>query len=77
MEFKIQEAMRHSEKFPDSKNATVAREFGVPHSRLRYRLEERRPKARQPALNTKLTGPEEKALCRYIDRLDKIPCCTC
>ena len=30
------------------------------------------PKKGLPAHNTKLTEPEEKALCRYIDRLDAL-----
>jgi DDE superfamily endonuclease/Tc5 transposase-like DNA-binding protein len=72
MESRIQEALRYIDNFPDAKTAMVAREFGVPYGRLRYRREGRPPKAGQPAANTKLTGPEEKAVCRYIDRLDRI-----
>ncbi|KJZ69698.1 hypothetical protein HIM_10919 [Hirsutella minnesotensis 3608] len=56
----------------DRGRATVAREFGVPSGRLRYRLQGRPPKAGQEAKNTRLSRPEEKALCRYIDRLDHI-----
>ena len=44
----------------------------MPRGRLRYRHDGRPPKAGQPAANTKLTEPEEKAVCRYIDRLDRI-----
>ena len=72
MEARIQEALEYMADFPEAKLATVAREFGVPRSRLRYRREGRPPKAGQPAANTKLSGPEEMALCRYIDRLDNI-----
>jgi hypothetical protein len=72
MESRIQEALRYIDDFPDAKTGTVAREFGIPYGRLRYRREGRPPKAGQPAANTKLTEPEEKAICRYIDRLDRI-----
>lgn len=72
MESRIQEAVNHIRRFPDAKIATVAKEFGVPRNRLRYRLEGRSPKNGQPAANTKLSRAEESALCRYIDRLDRI-----
>ena len=72
MESRIQEALRYIDDFPDAKIATVAREFGVPRGRLRYRREGRPPKTDVPAANTKLTEPEEKAICCYIDRLDRI-----
>lgn len=41
----------------------MAKEFGVPGDR---------PKKGRPAANTKLSRAEERALCRYIDRLDRI-----
>ena len=72
MESRIQEAVNHIRRFPDAKIATVAKEFGVPRNRLRYRLEGQSPKNGQPAANTKLSRAEESALCRYIDRLDRI-----
>lgn len=72
MEARIQEALEYIDNFSGAKVATVAREFGVPSGRLRYRLEGRQPKAGQEAKNTRLSRPEEKALCRYIDRLDHI-----
>ncbi|KAM4058213.1 DDE superfamily endonuclease [Hirsutella rhossiliensis] len=72
MEARIQEALRYIEHFSGAKVATVAREFGVPRNRLRYRLEGRPPKTGRPATNLKLSRPEEAALCRYIDRLDNI-----
>src|SRR5207248_7326359 len=72
MESRIQEALRYIDDFPDAKIATMARESGVPRSRLRHRREGRPPRAGIPATNTKLAEPEEKALRRYIDRLDRI-----
>ncbi|KJZ68123.1 hypothetical protein HIM_12484 [Hirsutella minnesotensis 3608] len=70
MEERVKGAVEHIEKFPCAKVATVAREFGVPRGRLRYRLQGRPAKIGQKASNTKLSRPEEAALCRYIDRLD-------
>lgn len=72
MESLIEEAIQYIDDNPEVKIATVAREFGVPRGRLRYRLEGRSPKLGWPAANTKLSRPEENALCRYIDRLDNI-----
>ena len=72
MESRIQEAIQYLDDFPDAKVATVAREFGIPRNRLRYRLEGRPPKKGQTNTNTKLSAAEEKALCLYIDRLDNI-----
>ena len=71
-EVNIQKAIRYMEEFPEAKVATVAKKFGVPRGRLRYRLECRQPKNGQPSTKTKLTSAEEKALCCYIDRLDRI-----
>jgi hypothetical protein len=72
MESRIQDALKYIQENPGVKVGTVAREFGVPYGRLRYRLEGRLAKKGQPAKNTKLSRPEEKALCRYIDCLDRI-----
>ncbi|KJZ69725.1 hypothetical protein HIM_10894 [Hirsutella minnesotensis 3608] len=72
MEARIQEALQYIGDFPDAKVAKVAREFGVPRNRLRYRLEGRPPKSGRRATNLKLSQPEETALCLYIDRLDNI-----
>ena len=72
MEARIQDALKHIDNFPGAKVATVAREFGVPRGRLRYRLQGRPPKTAQSAKNTRLSRPEENALCRYIDRLDNV-----
>lgn len=72
MESRIQDALQYLEQFPATKIATVAREFGVPRGRLLRRLEGRPPKKGRPAANTKLSASEERALCNYIDRLDRI-----
>ena len=72
MEGKIQEALRYIEEFPRAKIAKVAREFGVPRGRLRSRLEGHSSLSDRLPTHAKLTVPEEKALCRYIDRLDRI-----
>ncbi|OAQ57362.1 DDE superfamily endonuclease [Pochonia chlamydosporia 170] len=72
MEGNIQEALRYIEGFPRAKIATVAREFGVPRGPLSYRLEGRTTLSDRPPTHAKLTAPNEKALCRYIDRLHRI-----
>jgi hypothetical protein len=72
MESRIQEALQHLENFPDAKIATVAREFGVPRTRLRNRINGVGPKKGLSAKNTRFSNEEEIALCRYIDRLDHI-----
>jgi hypothetical protein len=72
MEQRIREAREYIENFPDAKVATVARDFEVPRSTLRHRLNGCHSKKGRPGINTKLTKEEEIAICRYIDRLDKI-----
>lgn len=74
MESRIQEALAYLADFPHAKVATVAREFGVSRDRLqvRRRLAGIGPLESRPVTNTKLTAPEEVAVCRYIDRLDAI-----
>jgi hypothetical protein len=72
MESRIQEAVAYIGDNPEAKIATVAREFGVSRGRLRSRIEGYLPKKGLPAANKRLSDPEEKALCLYIDRLDRI-----
>lgn len=52
----------------------VAREFGIPaiDCDTATKADGRPSKASRPALNLKLWKPEEPALCRYIDLLDRI-----
>ena len=72
MESRIQEAIQYLNDFPTVKVAAVAREFQIPRLRLARRLNGIPPKKGRPASNTKFSVPKEKALCRYIDRLDNI-----
>jgi hypothetical protein len=72
MESRIQDALSYMHDNPGLKIAVVAREFGVPRGRIRSRVARFQPKKGLPAHNTRLTIPEEKALCRYIDRLDRV-----
>jgi transposase-like protein len=72
MESRIQEAINYLAQNPGAPVATIAREFSVSRHRLRNRIKGHLPKKGLPASNTRLSGPEEKALCRYIDRLDQI-----
>jgi hypothetical protein len=67
---KLSEAVEFMESFPDTPIATVARMLEVDRTTLRARLQGRGTK--RGGHNTLLSGPEEKALCRYIDRLDTI-----
>ena len=72
MESRIQEAIQYLNDFPTAKVTAVAREFQIPRLRLARRLNGIPPKKGRPASNTKLSVPKEKALCRYINRLDNI-----
>jgi hypothetical protein len=72
MEQRIREACEYIENFPDAKIATVARDFEVSRSTLRDRLNGCQPKKRRSGINTKLTKEEEVAICRYIDRFNRI-----
>jgi transposase-like protein len=72
MEERAQAALNFIEANPDAKIAKVARDFGVSRNILRGRLDGRTPYSERPATNTRLTEAEEKALCKYIDRLDRI-----
>ena len=72
LEARIQKALKFIEQNPDAKVTTVARQFEVPRGRLRNRLNGRTSLANRPPTNTKLSSPEEVALCCYIDRLNAI-----
>lgn len=71
-EASISEALEYISQNPGAKVATVARKFGLKRSRLRSRLDGHIAAAGRRAANTKLSEAEEKAICRYIDRLDAI-----
>jgi hypothetical protein len=72
IEARIQDAMDHLSQNPGAKVVQVARQFGVPRNRLRFRLKGGKPKTELKPVNKKLAEPEEQAICNYIDRLDKI-----
>ncbi|KAK4233410.1 hypothetical protein C8A03DRAFT_48036 [Achaetomium macrosporum] len=72
MEVRIQDAVEYISANLDASVAAVAREFAVPRGRLRRRLAGTGPKTGHSPTHTKLSAPEEVALCRYIDRLDGI-----
>jgi hypothetical protein len=66
------DALDYLEQNSEAKVATIAKEFGVACSQLRSRLNSRPPLNDLSSINTKLAYAEEKAFCRYIDRLDAI-----
>ena len=72
MESKTSEAMACLEANLGTSAVSMARNFRVPRSRLRYRLKGRPSKKGRPAVNTKLLPPKEVALYRYIDRLNSV-----
>ncbi|KJZ70664.1 hypothetical protein HIM_09937 [Hirsutella minnesotensis 3608] len=72
LEARVQRAKEYLDKNPDAKVATTAREFEVPRGRLRSRLQGRSSLTDRRPTNTKLSKPEEDALCRYVDRLDSV-----
>ena len=72
MESCVQAALEYLRANPGAKVLAVAKQFGVSRQVLRGRLEGRSSYSDRPAANTRLTEAEEKALCNYIDRLDRI-----
>ncbi|XP_044717871.1 tc5 transposase DNA-binding domain-containing protein [Hirsutella rhossiliensis] len=72
LEARVQKAKKYLDQNPTAKVTTVARQFEVPRGRLRSRLDGRTSLTDRQPTNTKLSKPEEDALCRYIDRLDAV-----
>jgi hypothetical protein len=72
IELRVNEALEYLGMHPGVKPTAVARQFSIPRGRLLRCLDGISPQAGIPATNTKLSKPEESALCRYIDRLDCI-----
>ena len=72
VEARITNALVHIEQNPDAKVIVVAKEFKVNRGVLRSRLNSYLPPGQENSRNTKLMAQEEKALCRYIDRLNAI-----
>ncbi|KAM4061702.1 Tc5 transposase DNA-binding domain-containing protein [Hirsutella rhossiliensis] len=72
LEARVQKAKKYLDQNPTAKVTTVARQFEVPRGRLRSRLDGRTSLTDRQPTNTKLSKPEEDALCRYIDRLGAV-----
>jgi hypothetical protein len=72
VELRVKEALEYLQVHPSAKPTAVARQFSISRARLLRRLDGIPPRAGTPATNTRLSKPEESALCRYIDRLDRI-----
>ena len=71
-EARLSEAQEYMKQNPEAKVRTVAKEFGVTRGQLRSRVNGHSSPLEESSFNTKLSYEEEKALCRYIDRLDAI-----
>ncbi|KAJ6439193.1 hypothetical protein O9K51_08605 [Purpureocillium lavendulum] len=72
MESRLEEAIRYAGDFPGASIRSVAKKFGVGHTTMQYRLKKPTSKLPRTAPNRKLSDAEEKAICRYVDRLDSI-----
>lgn len=71
MESRLSEALAYIHEFSGAKIAVVAKEFGVSRYALRRRMTGTGPRKGSKKATTKLTATEERALCSYIDRLDR------
>lgn len=69
---RVEEAAQYLRNNPKAKQRAVAKKFNVPRDRVRRHLSGVQPKKGRHASNAWLTEPEEVALCRYIDRLDRM-----
>ena len=72
LENRLSDALEWIDTNPGVKIARVARDFNIPRGQLRSRLEGHSASTEQIPSTMKFTPAEEKALCRYIDRLDAI-----
>ena len=66
----LREALQYMKEHPDAKISRVAREFNINRNTLKARFNGGTSRAGFPAQNTLLSRPE-KALCRYIERLEQ------
>lgn len=66
----IRNAITYHHANPERPIKQVARDFGVPYSRLFARINGRIGRHERPAAGKKLTEAQEAALCGYIDQLD-------
>src|SRR5437667_9469486 len=72
IEGKIREALDYLEKDPGATISKAARDVRVPRTRLSARSRGVPPKVGHPPTNIRLSDREETALCRYVDRLDRV-----
>lgn len=72
VESRVQDAIVFMEDNPNAPVRTVAKDFNISRGKLRSRLNGHFGPNQESSFNTKLTAQEEKGLCRYIDRLDRI-----
>jgi hypothetical protein len=72
MESRLQEAIDYKNENLEVAVAAVAREFGVPRRTLVDRLNGGGPRRGRAATHSRLTELQERGLCRYIDRLNRI-----
>jgi hypothetical protein len=70
MENQLRNAVAYLQANLYAKITTVTREFVVPKYKLRNRLNGTPPRKGIPITNTKLSRPKEKAIYKYIDRLN-------
>jgi hypothetical protein len=70
IDLRVEEAVRYFGNNPTARQRAVTKKFNVPRDRVRRRLSGVPLKQGRHASNAWLTGPEEVALCRYVDRLD-------
>ncbi|KID81257.1 transposase [Metarhizium guizhouense ARSEF 977] len=72
IDLRVEEAVQYLRDNPNAKQRAVAKKFNIPRDRLRRRRSGVPPENGRHASNAWLTEPEEVALCRYIDRLDRM-----
>ena len=72
MEAKVQKAVAYMAEYPTAKVATVAKAYGVTRARLMNRLEGRGGPNRPLLHRLKLDPLEERVICNYVDRFDRI-----
>ena len=70
IEERIGEAVAHIQENPHSNISKIAREFDVPHQRLRHRLKTGRSKITENGQSKKLSPAKELALYHFLDRLN-------
>ena len=72
IEKRVEAACKAARQKKRAKIAPLAREFGVPVSRLRARLQGRPSRSSRPITTKRLDASQEAALVRWIERLDTL-----